>query len=830
MRPRPIDSRNVRRHRAVAAAAALLLPWPAAAAVPGNDYATALVYVIAGLVAGGAIGALFSRFTTRVSQTEERLSAAKSLSTRMAKEREATLAINAALPDGFIAWGKFGEIVSPALAHRLHLPSKVEVFADIEPVFGPAGFKRLADEVEQLHRTGKGFQIDLAATVDGLVFEAIGSGDRETAVVSFRDVTALRAQQRKDLALRSRLAEERDAVRGVLDAVPLPIWWRNRDLRLAGCNRRYAEMLEMKPADAVARGAELASPNELEQVKRLAAEASQKNQPARAPRRLVIGGERRILDVVETPLPGGALAGFGYDTTAEHENRAEMTRHLEANAGVMQNLSAALVIYGPDKRILMCNSAFARLWQLEESWLAGKPAFADVLERLRADRRLPEQADWQAFKAAQLALFKNPDPREEMLHLPDGRTIRACTSPHPLGGLVMTFEDTTNQLQLERARNTLIEVQRATLENLYEAVVVFGGDGRVDLFNSAFAKMWNLPVEMLAAKPHIDAVIDAAIDSGLRLANDQSDSEAMRGRRKKSFLERRPNAGRMERNDGMVVDYVAVPLPDGAMLYTYLDVTDASRIERALRERNEALQAADRLKSEFVANMSYELRTPLNTIMGFTEILENQYFGQLNDPQKGYTSGILDASTHLLSLISDILDLASIEAGQLTLESERFDVHAMLDSLHGLVHERAKRQALTLHLDCAADIGAIEADERRLKQVLLNLLNNALKFTPRGGTIWLGARRDGGGVALWVKDTGIGIDQEDQSRVFDKFWRSHNTASSQRGAGLGLALVRSFVQLHGGTVELDSSPQNGTTVTCRLPAAAAPAALPRAAS
>jgi signal transduction histidine kinase len=248
-------------------------------------------------------------------------------------------------------------------------------------------------------------------------------------------------------------------------------------------------------------------------------------------------------------------------------------------------------------------------------------------------------------------------------------------------------------------------------------------------------------------------------------------------------------------------------------------------------ERNAALEAADRLKSEFIANVSYELRTPLNTIMGFTEILENQYFGQLNDPQKGYTAGILDASTHLLALISDILDLASIEAGQLTLETELFDVHAMLDSLNGLVRERAKRQSLTLHLDCPADIGTIEADERRLKQVLLNLLNNALKFTPQGGTIWLGARRDSGGVALWVKDTGIGIDREDQPRVFDKFWRSRNTASSQRGAGLGLALVRSFVQLHGGTVELNSSPENGTTVTCRLPAPATPtAALPRAAS
>jgi signal transduction histidine kinase len=253
------------------------------------------------------------------------------------------------------------------------------------------------------------------------------------------------------------------------------------------------------------------------------------------------------------------------------------------------------------------------------------------------------------------------------------------------------------------------------------------------------------------------------------------------------------------------------------VLSTYLDVTDTARVERALRERNEALETAGRLKSEFIANVSYELRTPLNAILGFAEILANQYFGPLSERQLDYSRGIIESSQRLMSLINDILDLATIEAGYLALETGRIEVRDMLEAVMTLTRERARSQDLSLTMSCAPGIDAIEADERRLKQALFNLISNAMKFTPAGGSVRLEARLEDGDLIFAVSDTGVGIPAADQERVFDKFERG-NPHSRDSGAGLGLSLVKSLIELHGGSITIDSEPDSGTTILCRLPA------------
>ena len=226
--------------------------------------------------------------------------------------------------------------------------------------------------------------------------------------------------------------------------------------------------------------------------------------------------------------------------------------------------------------------------------------------------------------------------------------------------------------------------------------------------------------------------------------------------------------------------------------------------------------AADRLKSEFLANVSYELRTPLNVIIGFTEVLGNEFFGELNPRQKDYTADILHASTQLLDLINNILDLASVEAGQMDLAVGLFDVHEVLENVMTLAREPASKHKLEVVLDCPADFGAIEGDERRIKQVMYKLLSNALTFSDPGGRITIGALRQDGEVGLYVSDNGIGIEAADQKKVFDNFQRAA-PPDRPRGVGLGLSLVKNFVELHGGRVELESAPGEGTQVTCFLP-------------
>jgi len=340
----------------------------------------------------------------------------------------------------------------------------------------------------------------------------------------------------------------------------------------------------------------------------------------------------------------------------------------------------------------------------------------EVLEKLREERRLPEYADLPAFKNEQLTLFITLiDPREEMVHLPKGTTLQSVDMPHPFGGLLMFWEDVTDALALERNYNTLIAVQRETLDNLFEGVAVIGANWRLRLSNPAFGSMWQIPAFELANEPHISEIVERMAELLDPVGDWQAEKERLIG----ILIGRETHTDRFERSNGSVLDFATVSLPDGAVLLSYLDVTAAINIECALRERNEALETADRLKSEFIANVSYELLTPLNSIIGFTEFLAGQYFGDLNDRQTEYGSGILEASNHLLILIDDILHLATIEAGHVSLERGSINPKVLLTSTLGRIRERARQKLIELENDCPDEFGTIVADERRLKQAPL---------------------------------------------------------------------------------------------------------------
>jgi len=242
------------------------------------------------------------------------------------------------------------------------------------------------------------------------------------------------------------------------------------------------------------------------------------------------------------------------------------------------------------------------------------------------------------------------------------------------------------------------------------------------------------------------------------------------------------------------------------------------RLFREIQEQSAQLEVANRHKSEFLANMSHELRTPLNAIIGFSDVLLQRMFGELNAQQADYLEDIRSSGTHLLTLINDILDLSKIEAGRMELDLASFSLVAALNNAVTLVRERAQSHGIRLELDVAPQLDIVVADERKLKQVVVNLLANAVKFTPDGGTITLHAAPENGHVQLAVHDTGIGIAPEDQGRIFEEFQQAaHQTEKSREGTGLGLALSKRMVELHGGTISVDSAPGKGSTFTVELP-------------
>jgi signal transduction histidine kinase len=323
--------------------------------------------------------------------------------------------------------------------------------------------------------------------------------------------------------------------------------------------------------------------------------------------------------------------------------------------------------------------------------------------------------------------------------------------------------------------------------------------------------MWKLDPAALAEHPHIEAVIgwchalagDNPLWRDLRTTVTAIDN-------------RDPVTGHVERRDGSVVDCATVPLPDGATLVTFQDVTDSANVERALRERNEALEEADRLKIDFVHHVSYELRSPLTNIIGFSHFLGDPVTGSLNEKQHEYLGYIQTSTNALLAIINNILDLATIDAGAMKLNLGAVDIRKTMDSAAEGVQDRLVQSDLSLNIRAAPDIGSFVADERRVRQALFNLLANAIGFSPAGETITLAAQRLQDAVVFSVTDKGPGIPPDVQDRVFDWF-ETNSLGSHHRGTGLGLSLVRSFVELHGGKVTLDSAVGRGTTVTCVFP-------------
>ena len=248
-------------------------------------------------------------------------------------------------------------------------------------------------------------------------------------------------------------------------------------------------------------------------------------------------------------------------------------------------------------------------------------------------------------------------------------------------------------------------------------------------------------------------------------------------------------------------------------------------LEQKVADKTAQLERANRHKSEFLANMSHELRTPLNAVIGFSDVLHNQYFGTLNERQQQYVRDIHESGQHLLSLINDILDLSKVEAGRMELELSRFDLPATIDNALVLVRERALRHNLQLRATVADGIGDLVADERKLKQILINLLTNAVKFSYPGGLVEVIAARGTNETLITVRDSGLGIAPEDQAAIFEEFRQlKTDMGSKQEGTGLGLSLVKRFVELHGGTIRVESAPGRGAAFTFALPDRDVPAA------
>ncbi len=602
------------------------------------------------------------------------------------------------------------------------------------------------------------------------------------------------------------VAEQGADYRAILEALPVPVWLRDKALSLSWGNHAFLRGAGAKDLETARREQTTLDKHERE----LAASARSENSMQQSRRFSVVGGHRRALAFTEIPLGDAGVIGTATDVTEVAIAEARLQQHLDAHADTLDKLQTAVAIFGKDQKLSFYNKSFVKLWGLPETFLDKHPSDGEVLDRLRESRKLPEQRDYPAWKRARLAQYgAGAQSAEEVWHIPGGQTIRVVTQQHPFGGLTFLYEDVTARINLQSDYNTLVKVQSATLNSLGEGVAVFGPDGKLKLHNPAFARIWEFDRDDLENEPHVRTIAGLSRDRfGDSAIWDQLIQAIMTGAAARDL-------GDVERSDRSILSLSTSPLPDGATLVTFKDVTDRFRIESALRDRNEGLEEADRLKSDFIKHVSYELRTPLNTILGFSEHLASGAPGPLSAQQLEYVQAIVTGGNTLKSLVNDILDLALVESGALRLELERINLAELIQEIAVHARDWAAKTGLKLEVE-VKESGMFLADARRLRQIVFNLLSNAFKFTPRGGVITLSAEIVGEDVQIAVADNGPGLAPEVKASVFERF-SAKSQPGSRAGAGLGLALVNRFLELHDGWVEIESVPGGGTLVRCHLP-------------
>ena len=715
-----------------------------------------------------------------------------------------------------------GKVDTPdRLLGWLGIERKIGHLSDLSTEAGPGGFapedvERLSKQVGLVQRTGKSFEASFAVEGSDRALGIKGAlADSQiypngAALLWFFD----RSESHRDQA---RLAAEADAARrafhalsGLIEAAPLPMWHRAPDGSLMLVNDAFVQAVGGASAeDVVAAGAELIETGEGRSPAAVAQEATDKGVTITREIAVTIEGDRRHMMVVDVPIGDVGVAGYAIEMQELAEARAKHRSFVSAQRDMLDAMSSGVVQFDGDGSAVFANLPFRRMFGMDEEWLAEQPDFARVLDRMRDAGRSPEVRDFGAWRSERQSWFQSAEPVQENWLLPDNTHLRVLAQPTPDAGLLLIFEDRTEQARLASSRDTLLRVRTATLNNLFEGIAVFGSDGSLNLWNERFAEIWETDEKALAGHPHIDK----QIASLARRLVDPSKAAVMRETVRAATERRARRDGALEFSDGRHFRFSTLPLPDGNALFAMLDISDSQRIERALRERNEALTEADAIKGRFLANMSYEFRTPLTSIQGFAEMLAAGLAGELGDQAKEYVGAILQSVERLSGQINTVLDLSQGEAGALPIDKQPLKIAELLGALTKDHRADALAAGIDLRLDIRGSAGTVPADQRRLRQALDHVLGNALAYAGTDAAVLVFA--DGGqhSARIVISDNGPGMDAKAQARALNRL----EADAAAGSGGLGLPFARQLVEAHGGSLELISQEGEGTMITIELP-------------
>lgn len=616
--------------------------------------------------------------------------------------------------------------------------------------------------------------------------------------------------------LRTETARARNdfaALVGLIEAAPMPMWFRGTDMQLRLVNTAYVEAVGAEnAAKVVEKQTELIENVDGLTAAQIAKQASDRDTPIERIVQATVGNQRRTLRVSDLPLGTEGVAGYAVDIEELEEQTRNFRAFRAAQRSMLDQLSIGVAQFDEERRLTFANQPFQRIFALPASAQLDSPRFERFLDLARDRSRLPEVRDFPEWRSELAGWFRAGAPVEDAWTLPDSTHLRIVAQPMPDGGLVLMAEDRSEQLALSATRDTLLRTRTATFDSLFESLAVFAPDGRMQLWNRSFPDIWGVPEEFFDAHPHVDKLLDRISNRLARPAQRKAIGEVVRA----ATLDRQEKGGRVVLSDGRTLEFAGVPLPDGNGLLTVMDVTDSTKAEEALRERAAALEEADAVKTRFLANMSYEFRTPLTSIGGFAELLQSGVAGALSEQGQEYVSAILSSVERLSTQIESVLDLTQSEAGLLPMAKEDIELLGFMTRIARAREEALETKSITLDLRGDKSAGTVKGDERQLARALGNLLDNAIRATPRDGRILVALTRRKTGAKIIISDSGDGMKPSELARALDGY-RLQDSDGRDGKRGLGLPLARQLIEAHGGRLDIQSEKGSGTTATVILP-------------
>ena len=684
-----------------------------------------------------------------------------------------------------------------------------------------ADLAELEAKVRETQRTGKGFTLPLAIegsnrrlTVVGNIADAIIYPNGAALLWFFDSTESLRELEKR--------AQESDEARsafsalaGLIEAAPIPMWHRRPDMNLHFVNHAYVEAVgATNGLQVVEEGVELLEPENGKSAADYAADAVAEDRQKDRIVSATLNGERRQLRVYDIPLGASGVAGLAIDVQDLIDTKSEVRELSEAQRDLLNLMSSGVAQFDSRHVLSFANLPFQSLFAFRDQWLSEKPEFARVLDRMRENGKLPEVRDFPTWRKEREDWFRASDPTEENWLLPDGTHLRVLAQPIPDGGLLMIFEDRTEQAQLASARDILLRVRTATFDNLFEAIAVFSADGRLSIWNRLFAETWKLSDDQLIKHPRLDELLPLLAGHLKKPTQISILGELIR----MTSSNRAQRKSKAIFADGRMFQIATIPLPDGNTLFTMLDMSDTLKIEQALRERNSALQDADAIKGKFLANMSYEFRTPLTSISGFADLLKAGIAGDLGPQAMDYVDAILQSADRLSEQINTVLDYSQIEAGALPLALESMDIPALVAQIAETKAQMAQAAGIKLQVESGEAEGVMLLDAKRIGQAVGQVLDNAIRYNRQGGEVLFLARWQGDILELVVSDDGPGINDTDVQRLSpDSVHARGGDDAGTMTRGLGMPLARQIIESHGGAFHLHSEVGQGTTVIMALP-------------